>query len=74
MTRTYGMDMKLWYGQGLMVKTKIIDNNHGIDLESWYTIGTPESHSNLLDLKVPFEIDSWYRHGLMVLKTPIVLT
>ena len=28
-----------------MVWTYGIDNTHGIDLNSWYSIGTPESHT-----------------------------
>ena len=40
--------MDSWYLQGLMVQrwTHGIDNTHGIDLDSWYRIGNPESHMN----------------------------
>ena len=43
----YGTDMKSWYRHGLMVKiwTHGIDNTNGIDLDSWYNIGNPESHT-----------------------------
>ena len=39
--------MDPWYRHGLMVfaKTHGIDNTHGIDLNSWYNIGTPKSHT-----------------------------
>ena len=38
--------MDPWYWQRLMVWiwTYVIDNTHGVDLDSWYSIGTPESH------------------------------
>ena len=29
----------------VLTKTHGIDNTHGIDLDSWYRIGTPESHT-----------------------------
>ena len=39
--------MDSWFWQRLMVYTWTygIDNTHGIDLDSWYRIGTPESHT-----------------------------
>ena len=43
---THGTDMHSWYWQRLMVYTWThgIDKTHGIDLDTWYSIGTPESH------------------------------
>ena len=35
MTRTHGIDKDIG-----------IDNTHGIDLDSWYRIGIPESHTH----------------------------
>ena len=43
----------VWYKLGFMVLAKThgmdipygIDNTHGIDLNSWYSIGTSESHT-----------------------------
>ena len=39
--------MDSWYRIRIMVQTWThgIDNTHGIDLSSWYSIGTPESHT-----------------------------
>ena len=39
--------MGLWYWKRLMVWTYTygIDNTHGIDLNSWYSIDTPELHT-----------------------------
>ena len=39
--------MDSWFWQRLMVWTYTydIDNTHGIDLNSWYSIGTPESQT-----------------------------
>ena len=46
--------MDSWHRQGLMVSTKTygidmdshsIDNPHIIDLDAWYSIGAPESHT-----------------------------
>ena len=44
--RTYGIDMDSWYRNGIMVYkwTQGIKNTNGIDLNSRYTIGIPESH------------------------------
>ena len=42
-----------------LTKTYSIDNTHCIDLDSWYRNVIGEY--------------SWYRHGLMVLTTPMVL-
>ena len=44
---THGLHMESWYWQGCMVqlKTHGIDNAHGIDLDSFYRIATPESHT-----------------------------
>ena len=46
-TWNHGIDMDSWYGHGIMVQTwtQGIDNNNGFDLNSWYRIGTPESHT-----------------------------
>ena len=43
----YGIDMKSWYRHGLMVQTWThgIEYTHGIDSDSWYSVGTPESHT-----------------------------
>ena len=35
LAKTHGMDIDI-----------DIDNTHGIDLNSWYSIGTSESHTN----------------------------
>ena len=47
-TWTHGIDMDSWYWQRLMVwkKTNGIDNTHGVDVKSWHSISTPESHTN----------------------------
>ena len=37
----YDTDMDSWYRHGLMVLAK----THGIDMDLWYSIGTPESHT-----------------------------
>ena len=46
-TWTHGIDMDSWYWQRLMICTKTygVDNTDGIDLNSWYSIHTPESHT-----------------------------
>ena len=46
-TWTHDIDMDSWYLQRLMVWTEAygIDNANGIDLNSWYSIGTPESNT-----------------------------
>ena len=46
-TWAHGIDTDSWNWQGLMVQTWThgIENTHGIDLYSWYRIGTPESHT-----------------------------
>ena len=46
-TWTHDIDMDSWYWQRLMVWTQTygIDNTHGIELNSWYSIGTPESYT-----------------------------
>ena len=43
---THGRDIESWYRNELMVQiwTHGIDNTNGIELDSWYRIGTPESH------------------------------
>ena len=69
-----GTEKDSMYRHEIMVLTKIIYITHGIDFGSWYRISTSESHTYLLDLKVPVEIDSWYSHKFMVLTTPIVFT
>ena len=45
---THGIDnMDSWYRHRLMVQTQTqgIENIHGIVSDSWYSIGTPESHT-----------------------------
>ena len=46
-TWTHVKDMYSWYRHGLMVQTWThgTDNTHGINSDSWYIIGTPESHT-----------------------------
>ena len=46
-TRTHGIDMDSLYQQRLMICTQTygIDNTHGIDLNSCYGIGIPDSHT-----------------------------
>ena len=43
----HGLMVQIWYWQRLMVWTQTygIDNTHGIDLNSRYSIGTPVSHT-----------------------------
>ena len=42
---THGKDMHSWYRHGLMAQTWTHGNDktHGIDSDSWYNIGPPES-------------------------------
>ena len=46
-TWNHGRDMDSCCRHGLLVNTWTlgIDNTNGIDLDSWYRIGTPESHT-----------------------------
>ena len=55
--QTDGTDMDSWYWQRFMAWTKTygIDNIHGIDLNSWYGIGTSESHT--------YERAEWYPYA-----------
>ena len=47
LTKTDGIDMDSWYKHGLMVSiwTHGRYETHIIDSDSWYIIGTPESHT-----------------------------
>ena len=46
LTRTHVIDMNSWYKHELKVLTwtHVIDMTDGIDPDSWYSIGTYESH------------------------------
>ena len=51
-TWTHGMDMDSWLRHGLMVLAKTHDMY--IDLNSWHSIGTPESHRYHRDECCPY--------------------
>ena len=54
---THGIDMDSQYWQRLMVwiQTHGVDNTHGIDLNSWYSIGTTKSHTYKRAQCCPYE-------------------
>ena len=68
-TNGIGMDACNWHGLNVYTLT------HGIDRDSWYRYeGMVQTWTNGIEKDSWYQHEPWYRHELMVLTTPLLLT